>query len=467
MKKLINYLKDNEINLIASFLLPIIFSFVFYVNRFYWANAKLNDGMVSKIQEALSILWLVPLPIALLSLLGILLYKRGVHLEEMDVPNIFDSMIYFRLVTRGTNQQMVAKTVKNVIETMEAFNHEKGINIPYVMEVVTEKTELSLKDILMQTFWCTRLMVIELPEEYNTRNNATYKARALHYATEYSDAKENDWIFHLDDESQINQLTVLGILDFIAKEEKKLIYVPSYKPQIGQGTILYHRNLHKNIIYTLADSIRTADDLGRYFLQYLMKVCIFGMHGSFVLARNSIEKKEGFDMHPPYCITEDAYWGLTLMQKGYKFGHVYGFVHEQSPKKSLDFIKQRRRWFLGLTKVLQAPDISLRYKIMLIPSTMFWALSGFVVLYTALNIIHPVHIPLIVGVLSSLGFSIYVLMYTLGFYVNMKYARIPFYCKPILFISQIIFLPVFSILEATGAAYGVINRRLNFHVIRK
>jgi beta-1,4-mannosyltransferase len=196
-------------------------------------------------------------------------------------------------------------------------------------------------------------------------------------------------------------------------------------------------------------------------------MCIFGMHGSFILVQNSIEKKEGFNLHPRYCITEDAYWGLKMMQKGYKFGNVHGFLHEQSPQKSSDFIKQRRRWFIGLTQILHAKDISFRYKFILFISMRLWALSGFVVIYTAFNILHPVPIPMLVGLLSSLSFAIYIVMYLIGFYMNMKHAKISLLYKLGFLITQLFLMPIFSILESLGAIYGIVNRKLDYYVIKK
>ena len=465
--KAMYHIKENEISLLVSLLFPLLVSFTVFVNYFSWNTGNFHPGLVDRLQELFSVVWIIPLPVALLSLLGMVLYKGRTSVEHAAIPFLSGQTIYFRLATRGINQHTVLITAANVMDTMEQVNRQGNSAISYVMEIITEKTNPPLVRLVNQSRWKDGIVVLEVPQDYATENKALFKARALHYATQHSGAKENDWIFHLDDESQINKATVLGIAEFIAKEEGRIAKDPQYKPRIGQGTILYHRNMRQNLLYTLADSIRTADDIGRYFLQYLCQVCIFGMHGSFILARNSVEKQEGFDLLPAHCITEDAYWGLKLMQKGYKFGHVNGFLHEQSPEKSLDFVKQRRRWFRGITKVIQAKDISMRYKCTLSLMTVLWACSGLIVFYTALNIIHPVPIPALIGFLASVAFSVYVLMYMIGYYVNSKYARIPAYRKVLFFIAQIAFIPIFALLEASGAVYGLLDRRLDFYVIKK
>lgn len=467
MKKLVSYLKDNEINLLASILFPFTVGFIIFVNHFAWSYPITNESTLNKVQEFFFLLWIIPLPVAVLSFLGIFLYKKGEHLKTMEIPPLYGNKLYFRLVTRGINQNTVAKTVKNVIQTMETLNNENYLKIQYVLEVVTEKTNPSLKDNEELSSWVDRTTFIELPIEYSTSRGARFKARALHYSLEKSTAQENDWIFHLDDESQIDRLTVLGILEFIAKEEGKIANQLNYKPLIGQGTILYYRNLRQSLFYTLADSLRTADDMGRYFLQYLFGVCVFGMHGSFILVRNSVENDGGFDFYPNHCITEDAYWALKMMQKGYRFGHVYGYVHEQSPNNALDFIKQRRRWFIGIYHVLQADDIAFKYKLILFLMSFLWALSGPIIIFTAFNIIHPVAVPETIGILASFAYAIYIIMYITGFYINIKHSQIPLYRKIYYFFLQILFIPVFSFLEASGAVYGIFDRKIDFHVISK
>jgi egghead protein (zeste-white 4 protein) len=461
-------LKNNDISILTLIVFPAALWLVLAANHVWWStsSAPPQSGL-NQLQLLFSVVWLFPIPVAFVSLLGLMLYRRGYHLYRTKPNTILGSHIYFRLVTRGNNPERVVETVSETIKTLEKYGQRTRSKIPYTIEVVTEKTSPPLAHLFIDHPFSRKITTIEVPPNYRTTNGALYKARALQYALETSSAQPSDWIFHLDDESQIEPLTILGIFAFINEEESKLKVDPDYKPRIGQGTILYHRNIQKNSLYTLADSIRTADDLGRYYFQYLLGICVFGMHGSYILCRNSVEQAENFDFEPRFCITEDAYWGLRAMQRGYRFGHVYGFVHEQSPVKSVDFIKQRRRWFIGISQILFAHDIALRYRIILFVSTTLWSFSGLVIFYTAINILHPVHIPALIGLLTSLGYAAYVAMYILGFYVNMNHARISALQKGIYFIAQVLFMPVFSILEASGSIYGLLHRRLDFYVIKK
>src|SRR5689334_975162 len=101
------FLIENEINLLASCLFPIIFLLILNFNSHDWNNAKQSLNFLNTFQQLFSVLWLAPLPIAIISFFGLLLYKTGSHLESQPIPNIHQSKIYFRLATRGNNPKTV------------------------------------------------------------------------------------------------------------------------------------------------------------------------------------------------------------------------------------------------------------------------------------------------------------------------------------------------------------------------
>ena len=127
-------------------------------------------------------------------------------------------------------------------------------------------------------------------------------------------------------------------------------------PRIGRGAILYHRQWRTHPILTLADNVRTGDDFARFHFQHRLSVTVFGLHGSYIVVKNSVEKQIGFDFGPKGSITEDAFWAMVAMQDGYRCRWVDGYLEEQSTQSVSDFVRQRRRWFQGLAKVaLYAP----------------------------------------------------------------------------------------------------------------
>jgi Glycosyl transferase family group 2 len=86
--------------------------------------------------------------------------------------------------------------------------------------------------------------------------------------------------------------------------------------------------------------------LGCHF-QHRVGRTLFGLHGSFILVRTSVERSTGFDFGAIGSITEDAFWALLQMAEGRQCRWVDGYVVEQAPRTLRDFVKQRRRWFVG------------------------------------------------------------------------------------------------------------------------
>jgi len=319
----------------AVALLVGVFFAVRLVKAILWADAgHLPSGLVEEIVRWAGITWAMLLPWALADLFGWLLFRRHTWVtEEVKAgasPAVMSHLVSFRVVTRGDQPDVVAATVENILTTMG-----RRRIFPFYVEVVTDIpiTTLAPHPSVQQ---------IVVPEENQTTNGATHKARALQYAVENSLLRDDHWILHLDEESHITEQLVVGIRDAVVEEET------TGEHRIGQGLILYHRDLHANPVFTLADSIRVADDVGRFHLQYRLNRLLFGMHGSFVLVRTSVEKQVGFDFTPAGCVTEDTTWGLSQMASGNRFRWVEGPVVEQSPRRLLDFVKQRRRWFSGM-----------------------------------------------------------------------------------------------------------------------
>ena len=76
-------------------------------------------------------------------------------------------------------------------------------------------------------------------------------------------------------------------------------YAPAPPPQygaLGQGAILYNSHGIENVVTSLADAIRVADDYGKFAFQYrLCQQPLIGMHGSYAAVHNAVELDFGFD----------------------------------------------------------------------------------------------------------------------------------------------------------------------------
>ena len=294
---------------------------------------------VEDVVSWVSLLWLGALLPGSLGLIGTLLYRFP---TDLDAIRPINRMICWRIVTAGKNIDIVLSTIRRCRAEMA-----KTPLAPYLIEVVIDACD----NVARLPAGDVDVRVIVVPPEYATPNKSRYKARALHYALFNSSISETAWIVHLDEETQPTQSAIKGVCKFIAEEEA------SGRLRIGQGALLYHREWKRHPFLTLADNVRTGDDLARFHLQHRLGVTMFGLHGSFIVVRNDVEKATGgFDFGPNGDITEDAFWAIKAMQNGLRCAWVDGFMEEQSCMSIVDFLRQRRRWFHGLVKtVLYAP----------------------------------------------------------------------------------------------------------------
>jgi len=202
-----------------------------------------------RITSLYQLVFLTPLPYALSSFLGLLLPYRSDNLPAGHERRV--NKLYICIVTKGTNKD-------RVMETYQAMKHleSEGVRI-----VIVSDNPLDIPHLLV-------------PESFRPQH-ARYKARALEYFRIMTGFQDDDWVLHLDEESVIDRQSLQACLEFCRKS----------KHLMGQGPILYNNhNFWKFPIFTAADCIRTADDMGRFHLQYsLIRKPIFGVHGSFLL----------------------------------------------------------------------------------------------------------------------------------------------------------------------------------------
>ncbi len=432
-----------------------VFLAVRLIKGLLWADAgHLPTGALEEVVRWAGITWALLLPWALADVLGWMLFRRHTWVTEEvaagNSPAVMSHLVSFRVVTRGDQPHVIAETVENILATMR----QRPL-FPFSVEVVTDFPIITLP-----AHSAVRQIVV--PEAYRTGNGATHKARALHYALEYSPLRDNDWILHLDEESHITEELVVGVREAVTEEES------SGEHRIGQGLILYHRDLESNQMFTLADSIRVADDVGRFHLQYRLNRVLFGMHGSFVLVRTSVEKEVGFDFTPAGCTTEDTTWGMSQMDAGNRFRWVEGAVVEQSPRRLLDFIKQRRRWFSGMWWAALHAPVALRHRISLIVTMALWTIGWFNLVYSWIHLVSGVLLPLPVAILGEFVFTVYVANYLLGLWVSLAQRKTegPL-ARAGYLLRQLLWMPVHATIEAAAVVYALVKPEANFHVVAK
>jgi egghead protein (zeste-white 4 protein) len=426
---------------------PILFGAIVGVRSLLWGGGRPAASTLDQVLVLLSATWMAPVAITAVTVAGYVLFRRPEppprHLASLNVP------VCFRVVARGDNVPTVQGTVHSIRATMAALPV-----FPYSIEVVTDRP-VPLPPL-------PEIVPLVVPDGYRTRRGSLYKARALQYAVERSALPDRAWIMHLDEESHITRSVVLGISRAVAEEHS------SESPRIGQGLILYHRNLEEDLLFGLADSIRSGDDVGRFYIQHRLGVTLFGLHGSFILVRNDIEKDIGFDVGPGGSVTEDAFWALQQMALGRRCRWVDGVVVEQAPQRLRDFLKQRRRWFVGLVQVVLRAPVPLRWRLPLAFSIAAWSVAWLGVLYTYVNLLTGVDTPDVIWLAGTFAFAVYVAQYLVGLRVNMDHRGIHgFWRRARLYVLQVLLVPVFALMEASGVVYGIVKPGCGFHVISK
>lgn len=391
--------------------------------------------------------WVASFPTVVIGVLCWLLPRRGMHRHGQER---IDNIVSFRIVSRGQNAEALAETVAATRAAMAARPL-----FPYVIEVVTDQA-VALPE-------GDDVVAIVVPSTYQAATGSKYKARALQYAIGASDLPAEGWIMHLDEESHITTGVIGGIRDFI------LACDAEGTPKVGQGCILYNRTLRTKWLLTLADNLRTGDDVSRFYFQYRFSTAAFGVHGSFILVRNDAEASVGFEFGNEGSITEDAWWALSMMSRGHTFGWVDGYVIEQAPSSIKDFVKQRRRWYSGLWKVaVYAPSPWwARSTLMLFMVT--WTVSGMGTLYTVLNLFLGLRTAPLLAWAGAACYAWYQTMYLVGLQINLRnYPEpLPWWRKALYYAAQVVFMPVFGAMEGAGVLYALVKPERGFFVIRK
>lgn len=415
-----------------------------------WPRNTAPHGTWAEIWSWSGALWALALLPALCELTGLYLWRA-----PRSRPTQIDQLVCWRVVSRGINTEALS-------ETIAAHRREMARNplFPYVIEVVVDSNE-HLDGLPPEA---DDLFYIVVPQSYQTPGGSLYKARALNYALHYSPLGEHQWIVHMDEESHPTPSGIIGIAAMITEEESRHPGIP----RVGQGTITYHRDWKNHPFFTLSDCIRSGSDLGRLYFSMKTGVPLFGLHGSYIVIRNDVEKAVGFDVGPVGSLTEDAWWGTLAMDEGIRCRWVEGYVEEQCTQKVGDFLKQRRRWFNGMGRTSLRSPSSLRWRITLIMSMAVWASAPIAWIYTVAHLIIGGGINLDIRAMANLSLAVYVTTTLVGLRINLREHGITKLSHKIGWsLVWLVCLPLFSLLEATAVAFAMVRPAGGFHVVEK
>lgn len=360
-------------------------------------------------------------------------FRTPRFLYSDDLPKRRLDNLYILTVTKGDNHDAVMRS-------WNAHKHLESMHPAIRVHVLTD-----------EPYFFEGINCYNCPKSFNT-DNSKYKARALEWYRQTIRYTEHDWVLHLDEESVIDDESVKRVLEFIWYEQEY---------HWGQGVILYNQyHYWSNWFFTAADAIRVGDDLSRFALQYsYFHAPVFGAHGSFLLCNGAVENAITWDLG---SLTEDYQFATHAWDLGFKCGKVPGLVREQSPLDLIGFLKQRRRWYVGIRRLpLLLPKIW----------WFFWTV-GTLSLYgtivsVPLGFVIRNGTPQWFGLLKDFSFCTFVYLYLIGILVQDIDKKVPWW-QLLLHIPMILVLQLFAcVMEAMAVMYGLVSPPSDFDVIKK
>lgn len=338
--------------------------------------APVNPSHLQSLVRTAELSWLLCLPVAAALWIGWFLFAEAVRREPEAGPAPTDHgepvRLVFRFVTRGENTDALDRSIAALLDSIAAY--PRRIRRPLVQVVTDRPTGLG--------GGVGGVDEVVVPEDYAPPRGSRYKARAVAYLQSARPVGRADWCVYLDEESRVGRSFLAGALEFVGRavrESARRGLAP-----IGQGAILYEGG---HWLFRGADGLRTADDLGRFRLQYALGVPCFGVHGSFLIVRGLDEPGLSFDVGKRGSLTEDAAWALRAWAGGRRFRWVRGHLHEQPPQSVGDFRRQRGRWISGLRRVCADRELPLRNRAVLCAAVALWQLSFLPLLVAVLSVV--------------------------------------------------------------------------------
>jgi len=369
--------------------------------------------------------------------------SRSWRLDRTFVWEEPKDFLIFTIPTNGRNPGTVRASVSNIEEICSELKYSR-----YRIDVVIEERDSNQYNSNLSE----KVNTIVVPRNYQT--NATYKARALQYATELRKARgenrENVWLYHLDDESMVTKQCLSAIAHYVNKG----------KEPIAHGLIIFPRNYTKSsILARLAQSIRIV---GCHDSKFTTDAGIsLQLHGNNFLARADVEDRVGWN-HAK-SLTEDALFGFKAQEAGYKIGWHYGIMEEQPVLNLKDHAGQRIRWFRGGWQNVR--QINGKFKFLLALRLIIWFIGFPAGIVAFIAVLFTQDIPLIVRILLLPGTLTWIASYQIGLLYNAKLLskkeRVGHH------VLTLILTPFLGLIETAPAFFFYLFRYKGFYVVRK
>ncbi len=259
--------------------------------------------------------------------LGILRFMKRRRSNKIGTGSPDNFII--QITTKGS----AADSVLRIVRQLRGYN----LPFPYQIWVVGEEYD---------HFPYPVDRILRVPASYKTPHGTRFKARALCYARE---VRMNEGV-----ENYGTKLLLLD--DDTVPTRGYITYAYRCSYEVAQGVLSARRDYGKNLLASIADSIRTADCLA-FCLHFNSAGDARLVHGDGLLVRGNVENEIGWDFG--YCLSEDLIFGRRATRR-FSFGFIPDYV-EIAPAKNLkDFFFQRRRWIWGTLMALRDLDNSER-----------------------------------------------------------------------------------------------------------
>jgi cellulose synthase/poly-beta-1,6-N-acetylglucosamine synthase-like glycosyltransferase len=161
-------------------------------------------------------------------------------------------------------------------------------------------------------------------------------------------------------------------------------------------------------------------------------------------------------------LAEDFEFALRARTNGHKCGEVMGVVREQSPETLMDFVRQRRRWFLGMRSIRHP---CARY-------VLFQSYVGIACnVYTFLDYFMPelglLRLPLLLVICLTFQMSVCFYLYILGVVVQDLDAGFTWKTVILHIPVTLVCIPLVALLENSAIVYALFFNTKVFEVIKK
>ncbi|MEV0566766.1 glycosyltransferase family 2 protein [Dactylosporangium sp. NPDC050588] len=351
---------------------PLILSYLVVVASDFWFVNPFATGALS---WPLTVLWTWPIVTTITGIVGIRRSRRTLREAEARWSGrgvtVSAGFLIVVVPTIGRNDTYPAlkRSVESYLTYLPPCFPRLRIDI-----VIDEGCEAADRIAgLAARSELIRLVVV--PSRYRTANGTKFKARVTNYSHELRiherENRDDVWVLHMDDDTGVGPDTALTMARFIEEQ----VEAGADGKHLAQGVLTYPREYAVNTLTWLADSVRPAEDVGRFSAWTGSGTPRAGVHGELLLVRASIEATIGWDFGPR-SIVEDAQFALIFSAR-YKGRSAWfsGRCYGASPAGLRDFVRQRERWSWGLTALVFNRSLQLRNRLLLGYSVASWVVG--------------------------------------------------------------------------------------------